>query len=182
MGTGDRFLLFVAAILLVILAFGVILMAFNLGPVINLGTQLARDFIYGHWEAALVGVAILIVGLRLVYISLLGRKSEGALVARSELGDVSITIPAVENMVQRTAMQVEGIREVRPSVVTRPEGVAVKIKAWLQKDVNVPELAAEVQEVIKSYLKEVAGLAVTSIGIEVQAEGSEPTFKARPGR
>ncbi|HHT70073.1 MAG: alkaline shock response membrane anchor protein AmaP [bacterium] len=182
MSTGDRFLLIVAAILLVVAAVSVVLMAFNWGPAINLGMRLTSEFVYGRWEAAIVGGVMLAIGLRLIRLSLARRKVLGALVARSELGEISITVAAVENMVQRTALQVAGIREVRPAVVAQPEGVAVRIKAWVEKEANVPELAEEVQEILSSHLKEVAGLTATSISVEVQGVGTEPTFRTRAPR
>ncbi|HHV06913.1 MAG TPA: alkaline shock response membrane anchor protein AmaP [Firmicutes bacterium] len=179
MGIGDRFLLFLAAMLLAVIALGVILLGLNLPVAQNLATQFVGELVYGQWVAVLIGAAVLAIGLRLAVLSLAGRKPPGALISRSELGEVSITVPAVENMVQRTATQVDGVKEVRPSVAAKSEGVAVKLKTWVEKDVNVPELAAQVQEILGSHLKEVAGLAVASINVEVQGVGSEPTFKTR---
>ena len=53
MSTGDRFLLIVAAILLVVAAVSVVLMAFNWGPAINLGMRLTSEFVYGRWKLRL---------------------------------------------------------------------------------------------------------------------------------
>lgn len=182
MGTGDRLLLLIAAIFLIATAIGMVIIGLNLGPGLNMAYSLLQEFAYGRWEAVLVGGVMLVIGLRLTYLSLAGRKPLGALVTRSELGEVSITVPAVENLVKRTAGQVDGVREVRPIVTARTDGVAVRLKAWVEKDINVPELAVQIQEVLRSHLKEVVGLNAATINVEIQDVGSEQTFKPRPAR
>jgi uncharacterized alkaline shock family protein YloU len=167
-----RLLLIIAGVILLAISVSVIAMATNFEPAIDLGTQLLNKFIYGRWETAFVGVLIMMLALRLINLSLAGRKAKGAIISSSAVGDVTITVAAVENMVQRTVLQVTGIQEVHPTVIAKPDGIVVRIKAWVEKDAHVPELAAEVQEVLGSYLKEVAGLTATSIGVEIQGVGT----------
>jgi len=169
---GDRLLLLIAAALLFVVAVGIILMAVNWSPAQDLGLQLANQLIYGHWEAAAVGFLIMLMGLRFIYLALSGRKAPRALISSSELGDVTITIAAVENMVQRTAFQVAGIREARPAVIVKPDGVAIKLRAWVDQEAHMPELATEIQELLSSQLKKAAGLTVTSVSVEIQGVGA----------
>lgn len=182
MSTGDRLLLLLVAIFLMAIAIGVVMLGLNFGLAVNAVYSLLQEFFFGRWEAALVGGVILLIGLRLIYLALAGRKPLGALVTRSELGEVSITVPAVENLVKQTAGQIEGIREVRPTVTARTDGVAIRLKAWVEKDINVPELAVQIQETLRSHLKEVVGLNTATINVEVQDVGSEQTLKPRPAR
>ncbi|MGI6129929.1 MAG: alkaline shock response membrane anchor protein AmaP [bacterium] len=182
MGTGDRLLLLVLSIILVSIAAGTVLLGFNLGPATSTMALLFKRFVYGRLEAVLIGGVVIVFALRLIYLSLAGRRQPGVLVARSELGEVSITLPAVENLVKRSVGQVDGVREVRPIVRAQTDGVTVKLKAWVEKDFNVPELAVQIQETLRSHLKEVVGLNATTINVEVQDIGSEQTFKPRPNR
>ena len=82
-------------------------------------------------------------------------------------------------MVQRTALQVAGIREVRPAVVAQPEGVAVRIKAWVEK--RKPMFRSWQRRFRKSLAhtsRKLPGLRPLP-SVWVQGVGTEPTFRTR---
>ena len=81
-----------------------------------------------------------------------------ALVEVGELGEVLISVVAIEQMVKKAAMKIKGVREVKPKIRCVPEGVAVFLQVQVAADINIPQATAEIQQEIRGYLENTAGL------------------------
>lgn len=88
-------------------------------------------------------------------------------VQTTPLGEIRISRQALENMVIRAAHQVHGLRDVRPVLRCLPEGVAIFLQASTAPEMAVPEVTAQVQEKVRSYVEELAGVQVLEIRILV---------------
>jgi uncharacterized alkaline shock family protein YloU len=136
-------------------------------------------YAYGGWKAWVIAALVLLAGLRLAYLALPRKKAEHLLVQNSELGEVSVALTAIENLVQRTAGQVEGVKDVRSKVNAQAEGVSINLNAWVGSDVNVPDLAVRLQETVRQRLQQVVGLKAIAVKVAVKDIGGEPRLKVR---
>ncbi|MBC7325525.1 MAG: alkaline shock response membrane anchor protein AmaP [Moorella sp. (in: Bacteria)] len=119
--------------------------------------------------AGLVALAVLLLALRFLVASLRLKtpKEMQAVIASDDLGTSSIALPALENLVTRSARQVKGVREVRPVLKLLPEGLVVKLHITVYPDRNLPELTAALQDKIREYISATAGLDVPEVQVRV---------------
>ncbi|MDN5346905.1 MAG: hypothetical protein PWP65_469 [Clostridia bacterium] len=93
--------------------------------------------------------------------------SDQALIQTTDLGEVRLTMPALESMVVRAARQIKGIREVKVRLKVLPGGLAVMLELTVLPDRSLPPLAQEAQEAVRRYLSEIAGLEVLEVRVLV---------------
>ncbi|MDK2882379.1 MAG: hypothetical protein PWP58_715 [Bacillota bacterium] len=179
MGPGDRFLVFLASLFLMFFAAVIALSAG--GALHSFPADVWVFSLYGYdgWKAWAIAVLVFLLGLRLAFLALPRKRAEHLLLQNSELGEVSIALTAIENLVQRTAGQVEGVKEVRSKVNTQAEGLSINLNAWVGSNVNVPDLATRLQEAVRQRLQQVVGLKAVAVKVAVKDIGGEPRLKVR---
>jgi uncharacterized alkaline shock family protein YloU len=97
-------------------------------------------------------------------------------VESSTAGEVSISIDATKAIIMRAVRQVEGVKELRPTVKSNPAGVTVKLHTMFNPDHAVPETAQILQNVVREHLEKTGGLQVAEIKVlvdEFNAPGSK---------
>ncbi|MGI9951537.1 alkaline shock response membrane anchor protein AmaP [Moorellaceae bacterium AZ2] len=100
-------------------------------------------------------------------------KIEQALIHQGEAGEVTISLPALENLVVRAARQVKGIREVKPRLKILPEGVTVTLEVHVLPDQNLPNMAQNLQETVRNYITDVTGLESPEVRILINGVWQE---------
>ncbi|HWQ57943.1 MAG TPA: alkaline shock response membrane anchor protein AmaP [Clostridia bacterium] len=118
-----------------------------------------------------IGLALLIVALRL-FIAM-GRREiaprekapTSALLATSENGTAYITLSALDALVQRHCRANTRIKECESAVVAMQNGVSVSLKLQVLPDTVIPELTAQLQKSLKEYIETVSGIAVVGVDI-----------------
>ncbi len=98
---------------------------------------------------------------------------ERALVKETKIGQISVSLNALENMSYRVANQVKGVQDIKPKVAYYPEGIKVLIKVVLSPDVSVPEVTDEIQAKVKNYIFEHVGINVAVVKILVEDISSD---------
>ncbi|MBM7855490.1 putative alkaline shock family protein YloU [Desulfohalotomaculum tongense] len=113
--------------------------------------------------------ALVLAGLWLFYASLRRGREQRAVVQEYSLGQVRITMPAMEELVKKAAFKVEGVREIKPRIITSAGGISVVIKAAVAPDINIPEVSKHIQHQVKEYLLEITGISVHNVKIMVES-------------
>lgn len=122
----------------------------------------------GNWiPVATVAAVIVIFGIWALLSAVQRPLPVQTVVQTTPLGEIRISRQALENMVIRAAHQVHGLRDVRPVLRCLPEGVAIFLQASTAPEMAVPEVTAQVQEKVRSYIEELAGVQVLEIRILV---------------
>ena len=85
-----------------------------------------------------------------------------------EFGEVNITLAALENMVLRVVQQMRQVRDSSRRVEYTPHGLVVYLKVKVLPDQKLPGLTAELQNNVKNYLEEIAGIAVSEVKVKVE--------------
>jgi len=115
-----------------------------------------------------IAVAIFIVSIRLFFSTFSSRKSDNALVEDGALGQVRITLSAVENLVKKVAFQVVGVKEAKPKLILTKNGTKLLIKIAVTPDIPIPQASQELQTKIKEELENIAGIEINDIRILVE--------------
>ncbi|NLA10722.1 MAG: alkaline shock response membrane anchor protein AmaP [Firmicutes bacterium] len=164
---------FIARLFLVILGLlvtgtGVFLLLATAHPIGALGYYLMRS--YEQTALLCVGGALALVGLIPLIIGFSPPKKKPATMLQSgELGEVRITLSALENMVLRVVQQSRWIRDSSRRVRATPQGLVIDLKIKVVADENLPVLTGELQKNVKEYLEEITGIIVSEVQISVQS-------------
>jgi uncharacterized alkaline shock family protein YloU len=175
MGILDRIILTIYTFLLTFLSLGVILLSLRLISTDWVRTSI--ESIAGRWEAGLVGAVFLLVSLRLLLAGLRSRRGGKSITHHTNLGDVHVSLDAVENLVEKTARHIRGVRGVKVSVQHNDAGVAVMLKIVVSPDSNIPAVTDEVQQRISASIKNTVGVEPTDIRVMVNNIAND--FKAK---
>ncbi|HBV96840.1 MAG TPA: alkaline shock response membrane anchor protein AmaP [Desulfotomaculum sp.] len=121
----------------------------------------------GFLETALALLAIsALAGMRIIWAGLKPAKKQ-AVVQEGSLGQIRITLEAIESLVEKIALDQRGIKEARSTVKTIPQGIGIRVKAVVAPDVSIPQLSGNLQNVIADRVLQVTGIEVKDIRIVV---------------
>lgn len=175
MGLLDRIILTIYTFLLTFLSLGVMLLALNLIPLEYVWTGLG--YLNGQWEAAVIGFLFFLVSIRLLFAGLRSHRRKDTIVHHTEMGDVHITLDAVENLVEKAARNIRGVRSVKVQALQEGQGLRIFIKAVISPESNIPSVGAEIQEKVQEYIKNTVGIEM--IDTHILVENISNDFKSR---
>ncbi|VBB08013.1 alkaline shock protein asp23 [Lucifera butyrica] len=175
MGIIDRVILSIYTVLLALLSLGIILLGLSLVSLDWLWTGLQH--VYGRWEAALIGAVFFMVSIRLLLAGVRSRHAKDTIVHHTDMGDVHISINAIENLVEKAARHTRGVRGVKVAVGTVGEALKVNLKVIVSPESNVPAVSAEMQNKVNEYIKNTVGVELVDVRILVENISNE--FKPR---
>jgi len=130
---------------------------------------LERTLLYttNRWVVGILGTIFLIAFLTLFISSFRVKASKVSAVHETSLGAIRITLPALENLVLKSAQSVHGVRDVKPLLTNLPDGLAISLKVQVAPDINIPKVIEELQKTVKDYLSKTAGITVQEIHVAV---------------
>ncbi|MDA8213443.1 MAG: alkaline shock response membrane anchor protein AmaP [Clostridia bacterium] len=116
---------------------------------------------------AVIIALIFLASVKLLLSSLQKRVVSHTIIKDTPLGQIHITVEALENLVLKTGYQVTGVKELKPRIIMGDSGISVILKAIVSSDLNIPSVSDQLQLRIKDYLAEVAGIEVRGVKILV---------------
>lgn len=120
-----------------------------------------------RWILGLTATLIFFISLTLFLRSFKSKPVKYTVVNETSLGQINITLPALEQLILKVAKSIQGVREVKPTLKIITGGIAVMLKVQIIPDINIPQVTAELQEAIKAYLLKTVGTSVQEIKIQV---------------
>ena len=112
----------------------------------------------------------IIMGLRIIWASVKPQhRIRQALVHEGGMGQVRVSLDAIEALAEKTTSAVPGVKEVKAKVVSSPKGVALHLKLISAPDVNIPEMSENIQHDVKESILNVVGLAVLEVLVAVES-------------
>jgi uncharacterized alkaline shock family protein YloU len=175
MGIFDRIILTIYTLLLIVFSSVVILMSLSVISINLVSTVIS--LIYGQWEAGLVAGVFLVVSVRLFWAGLRSRRGKNKIVHHNDMGDVFISLDAVENLVEKSARNVRGVRGITVSAYYSAVGLKLSVRAVISPESSVPQVTAEVQERVHQYIKNTVGVELVEMRIFVDNISND--FKAK---
>lgn len=129
----------------------------------------------GLVEGLAAGLIILAAGLYLVFLGV-RREEDEEIRQETEMGHVSISLRALENLVRRAAAGVKGVKEVDVAVHPSPEGVAVALSLTVHPELSIPAISEEVGRRVRAQVRETVGIDVGDVSVAIRniAGGTRP--------
>ncbi|NLC76687.1 MAG: alkaline shock response membrane anchor protein AmaP [Clostridia bacterium] len=127
-----------------------------------------------RWTIVAVSALVFLLAVRLLFAGFRSEKVTHAPVQATGLGQVSITISTLENMIKRSVLKINGVHHVKPAIKTVPDGIAVFVKVQLAPEINIPQTTSEIQSAMREYLERYAGLKLVEARILVEDAPQEP--------
>jgi uncharacterized alkaline shock family protein YloU len=167
LGIVDRVVLSLYAFALTVISFLFLLTSFGWNaPVVLIMDTLRSPS--GRTGTGVISGLIFVAGLRFIYYGF-KRAPVQAVVHDTGMGEVSISLAAVKNLVTRVASRTPGVREVRTRVHLNELGTGIQVALDLKvaSDSNLPDLADKVQKATASYVHDIVGVTVDSVKVSV---------------
>ena len=124
---------------------------------------------------SMLGVALVLLGLGIHGLSLLfrRRKDKGFVMQHTEMGDMSISMHAMESMVKRCIDTHEELKVTHTRIHRVKDGVAVDIRVSLANGVNIPLTVNALQKQIKHYITSCSGVDVKAVRVMVETDNHQ---------
>jgi len=110
--------------------------------------------------SAAASVVVFIFSFFLITIAILtivgnieNRRVERTVILESPLGDIMVSLSAIEDFSRVVKNQVSGVKDIKGKVLSKRKGIDVTAKVALYSDRSVAEVTQEVQEAIIKYIQ-----------------------------
>lgn len=165
----DRLLSALMGVLCIAAAAALVLYASGLLPV----DWLTAQAFLGWQKWLIVGVSALVlvlIGLHGVGMLFRRRKDKGFVIQRTEYGDMSISMKAMENMVKKCVDAHSELTVNHTKIYLVRNGVSVDMKITLASGVNIPLTVNALQKQIKQYITSCSGVDVHEVRVKVETD------------
>lgn len=154
-----------------ITAAGLCLLDIGLGTSL-LGAPWVNTFSVWWQRAVVIVVALLLIALGVHGIVLLFRRrhEKGFIIQHSEYGDMSISMNALESMVQKCVASHQELKVNATRIQHAREGIIVDIRITLLGGVNIPLTVNALQKQIKQYITSCSGVDVHKVRVMVETD------------
>lgn len=120
-----------------------------------------------RWILGLVSFFIFMLTF-ILFLSCFKTKSDKlAAIHQTALGQIDITLSALESLILKAAKKTSGVKEVKPILKLTENKLSVLLKVKVNPDINIPQITAELQHAVKDYLAQTAGTSLQDIKIQV---------------
>lgn len=166
MGLIDRIILTIYSFVLTILSIILLLVSLNIVNFDFLRTTL-EDALQRR-EMIAVTLVFLLVSLRFLFSGFRRNKPRHAITSENKMGQIKISLKAIENCIIKAAKEVEGVKNISASIKRVNEGINVTINIKVLPDMNIPETAKSIQERVKTHVENNVGTQINEIKIFVE--------------
>lgn len=176
----DRIMLFFSAIVLALTS--VIAFFISRSAVYSTFYSRVHNLIWGNYASALfLGLIVLVI---LFYIlSLVFRReslhssSNRSIVKVTSMGDVRVSLSAVEDLVARIAKGNKNVRDAKATVYGDADNMTVTLKLEITAGVNIPELCSDMEANLIQVVDQMMGLVPKQIHFDISnVSGDIPKF------
>lgn len=179
MKTVDRVILIAAAIIIVFLASVVIASVSGAGFPNVFAVAFYDSVASNKVLATIVGIVIVLVTLYVIMMALRSEEIAEPIIAGTSLGDVQISMTAIEAIAQRAAQKVHGIRNVEAAAKGNEDGLTLYARIHVYPDVSIPEVCENLEKELSEAMHAIIGLPVKSVHTVVRGV-SRMESKPRP--
>lgn len=121
----------------------------------------------GKIIAVVIGFILLVIGFKTLIDSLSKKMPTLASIQTTDLGAVNITVTALEHLVSKAAKQIKEVKEIKPRVKPLADGIAIYLNASVNTESNLPFVTKELQDTVKGYIEQIAGINVLEVKVLV---------------
>ncbi len=170
----EKFFLFIFSLCLAALGVGGIWACYD-ANLLRYVNWLATMMTQNRWITLVVSACLLLVAILLLFGVVFhssGRKKENGMAANvimvGENGsNVQISTAAVDCIIQQQKKDYPAVKELESKISQVADGAQIMLKVVASADANIPELANNLQNSVKTQLENMVGLKVASVKIIV---------------
>lgn len=127
--------------------------------------------------AEIAGIVILVIYAFLAAMVLMvifggrGKRSERGFIVvdSSEAGRTRIAVGAVDQMIRQAVRSVDGITDMKASIINNQDAIAISCNVGIVSGVHVPTVTMNIQRAIRSYIELNCGVAVSEVSVSVHS-------------
>ena len=161
-----------AALLLITLFFmfvSLLLAIYSFGLVESSSLPVLIQSFYQRMEVGTLFLAAFILGAWVIYPFFTQKISEKiTVVNNTELGDVDITLEALQNLVRSVAFQQEEIKDIDSKLEPTETGIKITLTGKVYPSTVIPELTENLQKIIKGYIEDTTGVNVEEVRVLIE--------------
>ncbi|MGI6144184.1 MAG: alkaline shock response membrane anchor protein AmaP [Clostridia bacterium] len=120
-----------------------------------------------RWILGLTSFLVLIFALNLFINSVRVKPDKHTSIHKTALGQIDLSISALEQLIFKAAKKISGIHEVHPVLKVVDNKLVVLLKVQVNPDYNIPQITAELQHAIKDYLLQTSGTSIEEVKVQV---------------
>ena len=110
-----------------------------------------------------------------------GKDGDFIIVDSSETGRTRIAVSAVQQMIRQAVRGVNGIAEMKATIINKENAVAINADVAIVNGAHVPTVTANIQRAIRGYIEQNCGVAVRGVSVSVHSLAEEQA-EGRRGR
>lgn len=164
-----RFLVALTGLLL--LAAGAVLIILSLGfapAFMDLSAVLSGMALWQKVVMGGVGALLVLLGLNNVGVLFVANKTKGFIVQRTDYGDMSISMKALDTMTRKCVGQHKELQIKSTKIYKVKNGIAVQVRLLLETGVNIPLTVSALQKQVKQYIVSCSGVDVHQVQVLVE--------------
>lgn len=135
---------------------------------------------FHRWPAAVAGIIILLWAVGAFIFGLRRQERTESISQPGSGGDIDISLSTIDNIMDKTARQTKGVREVKPRVRVEKGVLYLTVEIYIAPDIIIPALAESLQVNIKEQVERMTGLTVGQVRVLVRNIHQE--LRAKGGR
>ncbi|OEH85660.1 hypothetical protein BHU72_02355 [Desulfuribacillus stibiiarsenatis] len=170
----DKIVFFFYNLTVAFLAVLFMIISLNLIPISMIG-EYFHQLYNSPWQSVVsnvvIGLIFFIFSLRFIFMNTKKtRKSDNraAITQSTEVGEIRISIEALETMAERVGRQIIGVRELNAKVIPTETGAKVAVKVSLDPETNIPETMTLLQVNVKEYVEGFSGISIDKVLVVVK--------------
>ena len=117
-----------------------------------------RADMYLSIVAGVAGLVAIVSGVSVLIKSRKNKGRDRLITFQNPDGEVTVSISAIENYVQRVAKGIPGIAEVKASANVGKKGIAIVSFVAVSAGTNIPEVTENIQMTVKSKVQDMLGV------------------------
>lgn len=156
---------FLIALILIVLTLTLSLYSLGL-----LSANLIPDLIsrtYNSWQAAVVYLVFLLMAVFVIFPYFTDKQFKSTRLLSSESGDITITISALSNLIKDRVREKERFDDIKVKLEEQEEGLKIILNGTLTVPGNLPTISENIQQDLKSYIKQTTGIQVAKVQIRI---------------
>lgn len=165
----DRIILTLLSLFLILLSIITVLSPFSrFNQLIMENINFIVNWVRSNYLFSGIGLAILLIGIRVLYISLKGNgktSKEAYLIQRTDYGEVNISSDTIIGLVESVSKKFSGIRNINTRVDILEGQLFITLIGDVSPEINIPETTKELQHKVKEHIEKCTGVNVSEIKV-----------------
>ncbi|KPU28089.1 hypothetical protein TR13x_01750 [Caloranaerobacter sp. TR13] len=170
----DRIVFTVFTIFLVLISIFIIILPFNAiqSNIID-EVVIFLNSIEGNYWLVLIGLAVLLISLRLLFSGVKNNKKSKYIIKYTSLGELRISTQTIEGLTHSITNNFSEIRDVKASIEIIDDELIILINAKVSPNVNIPEIIFKIQEKVKEHVQNCSGIKVREVKFKISEIASQ---------